>query len=109
MNSSALEAPAFVSLTFNVRHDLDITSPIISTATHFATVSTATASDDAIFESTREMFRLLKSRLPLDPEEISMLMTGVGNNEICVVCGTESRTMRFSMPHYALDAYGFRF
>jgi amidase len=109
MNSSALEAPAFVTLTFNVRKDLKITNPAISTPTHFATVATAANSDDAMRESTRDMAHHLKERTSLDLEEISMLMTAVGNNEVCVVCGINARTMRFTMPWYALHTYGFKF
>ena len=36
-----------------------------------------------------------------------MLMTAIGNNEVCVACGEDSKTMRFTMPWYALKAYGF--
>lgn len=109
MNCSAVEAPAFVTLTFNVRKNLKITNPVLSSPTHFATIATKPTSDEAIRESTREMARHLRERTGLDLEEISMLMTAIGNNEICVACGKENRTMRFTMPWYALNAYGFTF
>ena len=53
------------------------------------------------------MFRYIKEHTKLDPEEISMLMTAIGNNEVCVACGEDSKTMRFTMPWYALKVYGF--
>ena len=107
MNCSAVEAPAFVTLTFNVRKDIKINEPVLSTPTHFVTVATRPTSDEAIRDSTREMFRYIKEHTQLDGEEISMLMTAIGNNEVCVACGQDSRTMRFTMPWYALNAYGF--
>ncbi len=107
MNCSAVEAPAFVTLTFRVRKDLKVQDPVVASPTHFATIATRPTADEAIRDSTREMFRYLKERTDLDGEEISMLMTAIGNNEVCVACGTDSKTMRFTMPWYALKAYGF--
>ena len=107
MNCSAVEAPAFVTLTFRVRKDLTVKDPVVASLTHFATIATRPTADQAIRDSTREMFRYLKERTDLDGEEISMLMTAIGNNEVCVACGEDSKTMRFTMPWYALKVYGF--
>lgn len=107
MNCSAVEAPAFVTLKFNVRKDIRINEPVLCTQTHFVTIATRPTADEAIRDSTREMFRYIKEHTELDPEEISMLMTAIGNNEVCVACGEDSKTMRFTMPWYALKAYGF--
>lgn len=107
MNCSAVEAPAFVTLKFTVRKDIKIAEPVMSTPKHFVTISTRPTADLAIKDSTREMFRYIKENTSLQKEEISMLMTAIGNNEICVACGEDSKTMRFTMPWYALKAYGF--
>ena len=107
MNCSAVEAPAYVTLTFRVRKDLHIPEPVLSTPTHFVTVATRPTADEAIRDSTRQMYFYIKEHTCLDGEEISMLMTAIGNNEVCVACGEDSKTMRFTMPWYALQAYGF--
>ena len=107
MNCSAVEAPAFVTLKFNVRKDIQINEPVLCTQNHFVTIATRPTADEAIRDSTREMFRYIKEHTKLDPEEISMLMTAIGNNEVCVACGEDSKTMRFTMPWYALKVYGF--
>ena len=107
MNCSAVEAPAFVTLKFNVRKDIRINEPVLCTQDHFVTIATRPTADEAIRDSTREMFRYIKEHTKLDPEEISMLMTAIGNNEVCVACGEDSKTMRFTMPWYALKVYGF--
>lgn len=107
MNCSGFEAPAFVTLTFVLRKDLKIKEPVISTPTEFITIASRSDANVALKDSTREMYRYIKKNTDLDGEEISMLMTGIGNNEVCVCCGNHNKTMRFTMPWYALNAYGF--
>lgn len=106
MNCSAVEAPAHVTLTFKVRKDLKIPEPVLATPTHFITVASRKTADEGIHDTINQMYAYIKERTPLDPEEISMLLTSIGNSEVCVACG-DSATMRFTMPWYALKAYGF--
>ena len=61
MNCSAVEAPAFVTLKFNVRKDIRINEPVLCTQTHFVTIATRPTADEAIRDSTREMFRYIKT------------------------------------------------
>ncbi len=107
INCSAVEAPAYVTLNIKVRKDIKIADPVVSTPTHFATLATRASSDEAARASIRQMFEFLKQKTTMDPEEISMLMTAIGNSEVCVNCGRNTRTMRFTMPWYALNKYGF--
>lgn len=106
MNCSAVEAPAHVTLTFKVRKDIKIEEPVLSTPTHFITLASRKTADEGIHDTIDTMFHIIKEKSTLEPEEISMMMTAIGNSEVCVACG-ESATMRFTMPWYALKPYGF--
>ena len=106
MNCSAVEAPAIVTLTFKLRKDVRIQEPVLSTSTHFITLASRKTADEGIHDTIDAMYHYIKERSSLDSEEISMMMTAIGNSEVCVACG-HSATMRFTMPWYALEPYGF--
>ena len=106
VNCSAIEAPAFVTLTFHVHKNLQVRDPLLITEEHLVTVATRDTLDEAVSAATKEMALILKDRLPLPFDELSMLMSAIGNTEICCVV-TPVKTARFTMPLYALNAYGF--
>lgn len=106
MNCSAVEAPAVVTLTFNLRKDVKIQEPVLCTPTHFITLASRRTADEGIHDTIDAMYHYIKDHSTLAPEEVSMLMTAIGNSEVCVACGN-SATMRFTMPWYALMPYGF--
>lgn len=107
INCSAIEAPAFVTLTFNVRKDLKVNDPLLLTGEHFATVASRETLDEAVQAATKEMALILKERLSVSFDEISMLMSAIGNTEICCVVAPV-KTARFTMPLYVLNAYDFK-
>ncbi len=108
INCSAAEAPAYVTLKFNLRKDIKVKDPVVITDTHFATTASRPTAEAALKDSTNEMFLILKEKTNLEPEEISMLMTSIGNNEVCISCSKTAYIMRFTMPWYALEKVGFK-
>ena len=82
MNCSAVEAPAHVTLTFKVRKDIKISEPVLATSEHFITLASRKTADEGIRDTIDAMFHFIKANSTLDKEEISMLMTAIGNSEV---------------------------
>lgn len=108
INCSALEAAAHVTLTFTVRKDLKIVNPIVKTKDYFMTTASEQTLDKAVEVSVKEMALILKEKLPVSFDTVSMLMSMVGHSQICQVV-SPLKTARFCMPYSALNAYGFTF
>ncbi|MDR1588224.1 MAG: acetamidase/formamidase family protein [Treponema sp.] len=108
INCSAIEAPAFVTLTMNIRKDLKINHPILVDRDNFSIVVSKPTMDEAMKTSIEEMALILRDRLDAPFDDISMLLSAVGNAQICQ-CVSPLMTARYVMPRYVLDTYGFNF
>ena len=108
INCSALEAAASITLTVKVRKDLNLNNPVVITDTLFMTIASEPCLDQAVETTVREMAGLLKKKLPIPFDQITMLMSAVGSAEICQVVGN-LKTARYCMPRSVLAAYSFSF
>lgn len=108
INCSAIEAPAFVTLTFKVRKDLKIQNPILVTNEHFCTISSEESLDCAADTCVDEMALILKDRMDMAFDDISMLMSAVGHLQICQTV-SPLKTARYLMPLDVLKSCGFSF
>ncbi len=108
INCSALEAPANVTLKFTTRKDLKINNPILVDKDYFSVVVSEETLDKATNVAVKEMAMILKDRLPIPFDDISMLMSAVGHAQICQVVNVV-KTVRYLMPLYVLKTYGFTF
>lgn len=108
INCSALEAAAFVTLKFDLRKDLKIENPVLINGKDVSTVASHPSLDKAVDQCVEEMALLLKERLDLPFDAISMLMSSVGQAEICQVV-SPLKTARYRMPLPVLETYGFKF
>lgn len=108
INCSAIEAPAYVTLTFKVRKDLKIHNPILMTNEYFCTVSSEESLDRAADICVDEMAMILKDRMDMAFDDISMLMSAIGHLQICQTV-SPLKTARYLMPLDVLDNCGFSF
>lgn len=108
INCSAIEAPAYVTLTFKIRKDLKIRNPILRTDDYFCTISSEGTLDQAADVCVEEMALILRERMEMDFDDISMLMSAVGNLQICQTV-SPLKTARYLMPMGLLESCGFRF
>lgn len=108
INCSALEAAGRVTLTFDLRKDVKIDNPVAATPEWFTTIASAPTLDQAVEMSVKDMARILGERLPVPLDTVSMLLSAVGEAQICQVV-SPLKTARFCMPAAVLDAYGFVF
>lgn len=108
INCSAIEAPAYVTLTFHLRKDLKIQNPILFTDDYFCTVSSEETLDHAADVCVEEMALILRERMDMNFDDISMLMSAVGSLQICQTV-SPLKTARYLMPFNLLKQCGFRF
>lgn len=108
INCSAIEAPAYVTLTIRLRKGMGklLKYPLLSNREYLAVVSSEKTADEAIDSSVETMALLMKEKMDISFDDISMLLSAVGQCQICQVCN-KLRTARFLMPWYVLHTYGF--
>lgn len=108
INCSAIEAAAFVTLKFDVRKNISISNPILINDKYFSTIVSDESLDAAVINSIKEMGMILKEKLPIPFEEITMLMSAIGESQICQIV-SPLKTARYLMPLNVLNTYDFKF
>lgn len=103
---TGIEIAGTVKVKFEVLKGLTINNPILENESHFTTIASSKTIDDAINICVHNMFELLQNRLPLEKHEIVMLMSAVGQTQICQVVDP-LKTARFLMPKWVLGKYNF--
>ena len=63
--------------------------------------------DEAADEAVHQMVDLVHERTGIDEAELVMLFSLVGDVRVCQMVDPEE-TVRFMVPKYVLDAYGFQ-
>jgi amidase len=104
---SGVEVPAQVTVALEVVKGLKLDNPVLENPEFFSTIASALTLDEAIHQATNDMAQILASRIKLSFPDIAMLMSAVGNTEICQVVDP-LRTGRFVMPKWVLSKYGFK-
>ena len=108
INCSAIEAPAFVTLTFKVRKDLRVRNPVLMTDRYFCTISSEETLDRAADNCVDEMALFLADRMDMAFDDISMLMSAIGQVQVCQIV-SPLKTARYLMPLDVLEGCGFKF
>ena len=110
INCSAIEAPAFVTLTITLRKGMGkkMRYPMLKTDEYFSVVASEDTADAAIDASVDTMANLMKDYSDAAFDDISMLLSAVGQVQVCQV-SNKFRTVRFLMPWYVLNACNFKF
>lgn len=103
---TGIEIAGTVKVRFEVIKDLKIDNPVLENASHFTTIASSKTVDEAVDLCVHNMFELLQERLPLSRHEIVMLMSAVGETQICQVVDP-LKTARFVMPKWILEKYNF--
>ena len=110
INCSAIEAPAFVTLTVRLHKGMGkkMRYPMMKTDRWFGIVASEDTMDQAIDGSVDTMATLIRDHSDAAFDDISMLLSAVGQVQVCQVCN-KSKTARFLMPQAVLDACNFKF
>jgi len=102
------EAPGHATVTLTALPELALANPVIENATHFGTIASADTLDQAAEVAVHDMVRIVSAATGADEAELTMLFSLVGDVEVCQMVDPQ-KTIRFMVPKYALDAYGFQF
>lgn len=104
---TGIEIAGRVTVKLEVLKNLKLSNPILQSNEHMATIASAKTLDEAVNNSTMDMFKLLSEKLLLDKSELVMLMSAVGQAQICQVVDP-LKTARFLMPKWVLEKYDFK-
>lgn len=94
---SGLEIPADVNVTLEVIKGKAPEYPVLETADDFAVIVSKGTVDQACQRATELMQEMLQERTDLPFEDIVMLMSLVGNLQVCQIVDPE-KTVRFVFP-----------
>lgn len=108
IGGTGIEIAGTVKVKLEIIKDLKVNNPVVVNDTLFSTIASAKTLDEAVDISIIDMHKLLTERLNLDKNEIVMLMSAVGNSEICQVVDP-LKSARFVMPKWILEKYNFIF
>lgn len=103
---TGIEIAGTVKVRFEVLKGLKIDNPMLENTNHFTTIASSETVDEAINLCVHNMFELLAEKLPFDKHEIVMLMSAVGQTQICQVVDP-LKTARFVIPKWVLEKYNF--
>jgi amidase len=97
---TGVEVSGSVTLQVSLRTDLKLADPLLENDDLIATIASAETLDEAAKMATNAMADLLRAQLGIGLADAVMLMSAVGNLQICQVVDP-LRTARFEIPKYA--------
>ena len=103
---SGAEAAGHATVTLTALPDLHLENPLMENATHWGTIASEETLDAAADRAVHDMVRLVHDRCGMPEDELVMLFSLVGNVQVCQMVDPE-KTVRFMVPKYVLDSYGF--
>lgn len=104
---SGAEAAGWATVTLTAMPELKLVDPLIENATHFGVIASAETLDAAADRAVHEMVDLICDRTAEDPDKVVMLLSLVGDVQVCQMVDPE-KTTRFMVPKYVLDSLGFK-
>ena len=104
---SGAETAGYATVTLTALPELALKNPVMENDTHFITIASAETVDEACSIAVHDMLDIICARTGAPEDEITMLLSLVADLRICQIVDPE-KTVRYEMPKYALEAYGFK-
>ena len=102
-----IEISGEVTVKVTVLKDAIMPTPFLKTNSEYITIAAGKTLDEASSHACFKMLDFLKATLPLDLQELIMLLSIAGNMEICQVVNP-LKTARMTMPIDLFDKYNVR-
>jgi amidase len=99
---TGIEIAGQVTVTLEVIKGKSICNPVLETEEFIGTIASANTIDEAVKLSVEDMVELLKDKLNLPLSEVTMLLSAVGQTQICQVVDP-LMTTRFLVPKWVLE------
>lgn len=105
---SGAEIAGYVTVRLTALSEKHLQNPFIETATHFGTIASAETLDDAANIAVHNMVELVHEVCNVPQDELVMLFSLVAEVRVCQMVDPE-KTVRFMVPKYVLESYGFTY
>ena len=99
---TGIEIAGQVTVTIKVIKGKSLSNPVLETEEFIGTIASAKTIDEAVKMSVEDMVELLQSKLDLPLSELTMLLSAVGQTQICQVVDP-LMTTRFLVPKWVLE------
>ncbi|MCM3160660.1 acetamidase/formamidase family protein [Metabacillus litoralis] len=99
---TGIEIAGQVTVTLKVIKGKSLYNPVLETDEFIGTIASAKTIDEAVKLSVEDMVELLQDKLNLPLSELTMLLSAVGQTEICQVVDP-LMTTRFLVPKWVLE------
>jgi len=104
---SGAEAAGKVHVKLEVIKNLKIQNPVLENGESISTIASAETLDAAVNKAVADMADILSERIDLTYNEIVMLLSLVGQAQICQVVDP-LKTARYVVPKWVLEKYQFK-
>lgn len=103
---SGAEVAGWATVRLTALPGMQTGNPIIENETHVGTIASAETLDEAAAIAVHDMVRSVCEATGAAEDELVMLFSLVADVRVCQMVDPE-KTVRFMVPKYVLDAYGF--
>lgn len=103
---SGAEVAGWATVRLTAMPAMRLENPMIENQTHIGTIASAETLDEAASVAVHDMVRIVSEATGAAEDELVMLFSLVADVQVCQMVDPE-KTVRFMIPKYALDAYGF--
>ncbi|WP_139651306.1 acetamidase/formamidase family protein [Raoultibacter phocaeensis] len=103
---SGAEVAGGATVRLTALPEMHVENPLIENETHIGVIASAETLDEAATIAVHDMVKLVSDATGAGEDELVMLFSLVADVQVCQMVDPE-KTVRFMVPKYALDAYGF--
>lgn len=103
---SGAEVAGWATVRLTALPEMQVKNPLIENETQIGVIASAETLDEAASIAVHDMVELVSAKTGAAKDELVMLFSLVADVKVCQMVDPE-KTVRFMVPKYALEAYGF--
>ena len=103
---SGAEVAGWATVRLTALPSMRVKNPLIENQTHVGVIASAETLDEAASIAVHDMVRMVSEATNTAEDELVMLFSLTADVQVCQMVDPE-KTVRFMVPKYVLDAYGF--
>lgn len=103
---SGAEVAGWATVRLTALPAMRVKNPLIENETHVGVIASAETLDEAASIAVHDMVRMVSEATNTAEDELVMLFSLTADVQVCQMVDPE-KTVRFMVPKYVLDAYGF--
>ena len=103
---SGAEVAVWATVRLTALPEMQVKNPLIENETQIGVIASAETLDEAASIAVHDMVELVSAKTGAAKDELVMLFSLVADVKVCQMVDPE-KTVRFMVPKYALETYGF--